>query len=98
MLNFRRGYPEPEDTAVEKVSSIQLVGRYISEDLSWLDTTTLALLYLKRARVPASCRGSIQSILTSCIPLWCGGRTASCRKTLQHIVEVAGRIICVVNM
>ncbi|KAK3549579.1 hypothetical protein QTP86_005236 [Hemibagrus guttatus] len=40
-------------------------------------------------------RGTIESILTSCIPVWYGGCIASCRKTLQCIVNAASKIICV---
>ncbi|KAK3554317.1 hypothetical protein QTP70_020817 [Hemibagrus guttatus] len=39
--------------------------------------------------------GTIESILTSCITVWFGGCTASCRKTLQCIVNAVSKIICV---
>ncbi|KAK3523418.1 hypothetical protein QTP86_032737 [Hemibagrus guttatus] len=83
-------------------------GCKISEDLSWMmNTTSLAkkaqsrlyfLRKLRKARVPPPImcsfyRGTIESILTSCITVWYGGCTASCRKTLQRIVNAASKII-----
>uniref|UniRef100_A0A9J7ZV02 Uncharacterized protein n=1 Tax=Cyprinus carpio carpio TaxID=630221 RepID=A0A9J7ZV02_CYPCA len=52
----------------------------------------------KRARAPAPImctfyRGTIESILTSCITVWYGSCNASCRKTLQSIVRAAEKII-----
>ncbi|KAK0147724.1 hypothetical protein N1851_012576 [Merluccius polli] len=38
-------------------------------------------------------RGTTESILTSCITVWYGGCTASCRKTLQRTVKEAEKII-----
>ncbi|KAK0132200.1 hypothetical protein N1851_032990 [Merluccius polli] len=38
-------------------------------------------------------RGTIESILSSCITVWYGACTVSCRKTLQRIVRAAERII-----
>lgn len=71
------------------------------------NTTSLAkkaqsLLYflrkLRKAQVPPPIlcsfyRGTIESILTSCITVWYGCCTASCRKTLQCIVNAASKII-----
>ncbi len=37
-------------------------------------------------------RGTIESILTSCITVWYGACNASCRKTLQRIVRAAEKI------
>ncbi len=38
-------------------------------------------------------RGTIESILTSCITVWYGACNASCRKTLQRIVRAAEKIV-----
>ncbi len=67
---------------VERVSSTKFLGVYITEDLSWTNNTAALakkaqqrlyfLRKLRRARAPASImctfyRGTIESILTSCI-------------------------------
>ncbi|KAJ8275882.1 hypothetical protein COCON_G00076340 [Conger conger] len=86
-----------------RVSSTKFLGVHITEDLSWnTNTTSLAkkaqqrlyfLRKLRRAKAPAPImlsfyRGTIESILTSCITVWHGGCTASCQKTLQRTVEI----------
>ncbi len=38
-------------------------------------------------------RGTIESILTSCISVWYGACNASCRKSLQRIVRAAEKIV-----
>ncbi len=38
-------------------------------------------------------RGTIESILTSCITVWYGACNASCRKSLQRIVRAAEKIV-----
>ncbi len=38
-------------------------------------------------------RGTIESILTSCITVWYGACNASCRKSLQWIVRAAEKIV-----
>ncbi len=53
---------------------------------------------LRRARAPAPImctfyRGTIESILTSCITVWYGACNASCRKSLQRIVRAAEKIV-----
>ncbi len=94
--------------AVERVSSTKFLGVHISEDLS-LTTNTASLgkkaqrrLYflrkLKRARAPPPImctfyRGTMESILTSCIAVWGGSCTDYNRKALQRIVNTAGKII-----
>ncbi len=53
---------------------------------------------LRRARAPTPImctfyRGTIESILTSCITVWYGACNASCRKSLQRIVRAAEKIV-----
>ncbi|KAL0146554.1 hypothetical protein M9458_058185 [Cirrhinus mrigala] len=94
--------------SVERVSSTKFLGVHITEDLSWTNNTTALakksqqrlyfLCKLRRARAPAPImytfyRGTIGSILTSCITVWFGACNASCQKTLQRIVRAAERII-----
>ncbi len=93
---------------VERVSSTKFLGVHITEDLSWTNNTAALakkaqqhlyfLRKLRRARAPASImctfyRGTIESILTSCIAVWYGACNAFCRKTLQHIVKAAEKIV-----
>uniref|UniRef100_A0A9J8BX17 Reverse transcriptase domain-containing protein n=1 Tax=Cyprinus carpio carpio TaxID=630221 RepID=A0A9J8BX17_CYPCA len=93
---------------VERVSSTKFLSVHITEDLSWTDNTAALakkaqqrlyfLRKLRRARAPAPImctfyRGTIESILTSCITVWYGACNASCRKTLQGIVRAAEKII-----
>ena len=97
-----------DGAAVERVSSTKFLGVHISEDLSWTtNTASLAkkaqrrlyfLRKLRRASAPPSImttfyRGTIESILTSCIAVWGGSCTEYNRKALQRIVNTAGRII-----
>ncbi len=93
---------------VERVSSTKFLGVHITEDLSWTNNTAalaekaqqrLYFLHkLRRARAPASImctfyRGTIESILTSCITVWYGACNAFCRKSLQRIVRAAEKIV-----
>ncbi len=79
-----------------------------SEDLSWTNNTAALakkaqqrlyfLRKLRRARAPTPImctfyRGTIESILTSCITVWYGACNASCRKSLQRIVRAAEKIV-----
>ena len=97
-----------DGAAVERVSSTKFLGVHISEDLSWSHNTASLtkkaqqrlyfLRKLRRAGAPPPImhtfyRGTIESILTSCITVWYGACTVSCRKTLQRIVRAAERII-----
>ncbi|KAL0149801.1 hypothetical protein M9458_054849 [Cirrhinus mrigala] len=94
--------------SVERVNSTKFLGVHITENLSWANNTTALakksqqrlyfLRKLRRARAPVliMCtfyRGTIESILTSCITVWFGACNASCRKTLQRIVRAAEKII-----
>ncbi len=93
---------------VERVSSTKFLGVHITEDLSWTNNTAALakkaeqrlyfLRKLRRARAPAPImctfyRGTIESILTSCITVWFGACNASCRKSLQRIVRAAEKIV-----
>ncbi len=95
---------------VERVSSTKFLGVHITEDLTWTNNSAALakkaqqhlyfLRKLRRARAPASImctfyRGTIESILTSCITVWYGACNASCRKTLQRIVRAAEKIVTV---
>ncbi len=83
-------------------------GVHITEDLSWTNNTAALakkaqqrlyfLRKLRRARAPTPVictfyRGTIESILTSCITVWYGACNASCRKSLQRIVRAAEKIV-----
>ncbi len=93
---------------VERASSTKFLGVHITEDLSWTNNTAALakkaqqclyfLRKLRRARAPAPImctfyRGTIESILTSCITVWYGACNASCRKSLQRIVRAAEKIV-----
>ncbi len=93
---------------MERVSSTKFLGVHITEDLSWTNNTAALakkaqqrlyfLRNLRRARAtaPIMCtfyRGTIESILTSCITVWYGACNASCRKSLQRIVRAAEKIV-----
>ncbi|KAI3371234.1 hypothetical protein L3Q82_023539 [Scortum barcoo] len=98
-----------DGAAVERVSSTtKFLGVHISDDLSWTtNTESLAkkaqqrlyfLRKLKRASAPPPImttfyRGTIESILTTCITVWGGSYTVHNRKALQRIVRTAERII-----
>ncbi|KAG5276640.1 hypothetical protein AALO_G00107970, partial [Alosa alosa] len=97
-----------DGAVVERVSSTKFLGVHISEDLSWTtNTASLAkkvprrlyfLRKLRRASAPPAIvttfyRGTIESILSSCITVWGGSCTEYNRKALKRIVNTAGRII-----
>ncbi|KAK0135168.1 putative RNA-directed DNA polymerase from transposon X-element [Merluccius polli] len=97
-----------DGAAVERVSSTKFLGVHISEDLSWAtNSESLAkkaqrrlyfLRKLKRAKAPTSIlntfyRGTIESILSSCITVWGGSCTEHSKKALQRVVNTAGKII-----
>jgi hypothetical protein len=97
-----------DGAVVERASSTKFLGVHISEDLSWTtNTASLAkraqrrlyfLRKLRRASAPPAImttfyRGTIESILSSCIAVWGGSCTEYNRKALQRIVNTAGRII-----
>ncbi len=91
-----------DSSTVERVCSTKFLGVHITEDLTW--TTNIKsiskaqqrlhfLHRLKRASLPPPIlttfyRGTIESVLTSCITVWYGNCNAADRKT-------RGRPICV---
>ncbi len=95
-------------STVERVSSTKFLGVHITEDLTWT-TNTMSLSKkaqqrlhflrrLKRASLPPPIlttfyRGTIESVLTSCITVWYGNCSAADRKTLQRTVNMAEKII-----
>ncbi len=97
-----------DSSTVERVSSTKFLGVHITEDLTWT-TNTMSLSkkaqqrlhfirQLKRASPPPPIlttfyRGTIESVLTSCITVWYGNCSAADRKTLQRTVNTAAKII-----
>ncbi len=99
-----------DSSTVEWVSSTNFLGVHITEDLTWT-TNTISLSKktqqrlhflrrLKKASLPPPIlttfyRGTIESVLTSCITVWYGNCSATDRKTLQRRVNTSAKIICV---
>ncbi len=97
-----------DSSTVERVSSTKFLGVHITEDLTWT-TNTMSLskkaqqrLHFsppaERASLPPPIlttfyRGTIESVLTSCITVWYGNCSAADRKTLQRTVNTAAKII-----
>ncbi|KAF7662782.1 hypothetical protein LDENG_00226130 [Lucifuga dentata] len=96
------------NSAVEAVSSIKFLGVQITDNLTWsLNTAALVkraqqrlhfLRRMRRVRLPPPIlttfyRGTIESILTSCISVWSGGCKASDWMTVQRVVRTAEKII-----
>ncbi|KAK3506669.1 hypothetical protein QTP70_013649 [Hemibagrus guttatus] len=93
---------------VEIVKSSKFLSVHLAEDLTWsLNTSSITkkaqqrLYFLRRLRkahlppliLTTFYRGTIESILSSCITGWFGNCTISDRKTLQRIVRTAEKII-----
>ncbi len=97
-----------DSSTVERVSKTKFLGVHITEDLTWT-TNTMSLSKkaqqrlhflrrLKRASLPPPIlttfyRGTIESVLTSCITVWYGNCSAADCKTLQRTVNTAAKII-----
>ncbi|KAI5628809.1 gastrula zinc finger protein XlCGF28.1-like [Silurus asotus] len=96
--------------SVEIVKSTKFLGVHLADNLTWsLNTNSITkkaqqhLYFLRRlwkAHLPPPIltmfyRGTIESILGSCITAWFGNCTVSDRKTLQRIVRTAEKIISV---
>ncbi len=97
-----------DSSTVERVSSTKFLGVHITEDLTWTTNTKSVskkaqqrlhfLRRLKRASLPPPIlttfyRGTIESMLTSCITVWYGNSCAADHKTLQRTVNTAAKII-----
>lgn len=97
-----------KNAIVEQVSSIKFLGVQITDTLTWsLNTSALVkraqqrlyfLRRMRRANIPPHIlttfyRGTIESILTSCISVWFGSCNASDWKCVQRVVRTAEKII-----
>ncbi|KAI4876751.1 hypothetical protein NFI96_007079, partial [Prochilodus magdalenae] len=97
-----------DGSSVEIVKSTKFLGVHLAEDLTWsLNTSTITkkaqqrlyfLRRLRKAHLPPPIlttfyRGTIKSILSSCITAWFENCTASDRKSLQRVVRTAEKII-----
>ncbi len=97
-----------DSLTVERGSSTKFLGVHIKEDLTrTTNTTSLSkkaqqrlnfLRRLKRASLPPPIlttfyRGTIESVLTSCITVWYWNCSAADHKTLQRTVNTAEKII-----
>ncbi|KAK3537571.1 hypothetical protein QTP70_014365 [Hemibagrus guttatus] len=93
---------------VEIVKSTKFLGVQLAENFTWsLNTTSITekaqqrlyfLRRLRKAHLPPPIltmfyRGTMESVLSSCITAWFGNCTVSDRKTLQRIVRTAEKII-----
>ncbi|KAK3558596.1 hypothetical protein QTP86_021669 [Hemibagrus guttatus] len=97
-----------DGSTVEIVKSTKFLGVHLAENFTWsLNTTSITkktqmrlyfLRRLRKAHLPPPIltmfyRGTIESVLSSCITAWFGNCTVSVRKTLQRIVRTAEKII-----
>uniref|UniRef100_A0AAQ6IB52 Alkylated DNA repair protein AlkB homologue 8 N-terminal domain-containing protein n=1 Tax=Anabas testudineus TaxID=64144 RepID=A0AAQ6IB52_ANATE len=97
-----------DGASVEIVKSTKFLGVHLEENLTWsLNTRSISkkaqqrlyfLRKLRKAHLPPPIlttfyRGTIESILSSCITAWFGNCTVSDRKALQRIVRTAEKII-----
>ncbi len=100
-ISHAHSSPKKEDGGND-VSSTKFLGVHITEDLTWTTNTKSIskkaqqrlhfLRRLKRASLPPPIlttfyRGTIESVLTSCITVWYGNCCAADRKTLQRTVK-----------
>ncbi|KAI3366460.1 hypothetical protein L3Q82_000594 [Scortum barcoo] len=96
------------NSAVEVVSSTKFLGVHITDDLTWsVNSASLVkkaqqrlhfLRRMKRAHLPPPIlttfyRSTVESILTSCISVWCGGCTAADWRNARRVVRTAEKII-----
>ncbi|KAI5086598.1 gastrula zinc finger protein XlCGF28.1-like [Silurus meridionalis] len=97
-----------DGSSVEIVKSTKFLGVHLADNLTWsLNTSSISkkaqqrLYFLRRLRkthlpppiLTMFYRGTIESILSSCITAWFGNCTVSDRKSLQRIVKTAEKII-----
>ncbi|KAK1783969.1 hypothetical protein P4O66_004634, partial [Electrophorus voltai] len=103
-----RSLPACNGSSVEIVKNIKFFGVHTAENLTWtLNTSSITkraqqhlyfLRKLREAHLPSPIlttfyRGTIESILSSCIITWFGNCTAFDCKTLQKIVRTAEKMI-----
>ncbi|KAI5108323.1 gastrula zinc finger protein XlCGF28.1-like [Silurus meridionalis] len=94
--------------SVEIVKSTKFLVVHLADNITWsLNTSSITkkaqqrlyfLRSLRKAHLPPPIltmfyRGTIESILSSCITAWSGNCTVSDRKTLQRILRTAEKII-----
>ncbi len=94
-------------TPVERVSSFKYLGVNISEDLSWtthiqtqVKKARQRLYHLRQLRkfrvsptiLKTFYSGTIESVLTQCIPVWYGNSSSQDCKAWQRVVRLAERI------
>ncbi|KAK3531145.1 hypothetical protein QTP70_013245 [Hemibagrus guttatus] len=99
VVDFRRAQSDHslfiDGSPVEIVKSTKFLAVHLVENFTWsLNTTSIS----KKAHLPLPIltmfyRGTIKSVLSSCITAWFGNCTASDRKTLQRIVKTAEKIM-----
>ncbi len=92
------------ETPVERVSSFKYLGVNISEDLTWtthiqtqVNKARQRLYHLRQLRkfrvsptiLTFFYSGTIESVLTQCISVWCGNSTSQDCKALQRVVRLA---------
>ncbi|KAF7686244.1 hypothetical protein HF521_015606 [Silurus meridionalis] len=97
-----------DGSSVEIVKSTKFLGVHLADNLTWsLNISSITkkaqqrLYFLRMQRkthlpppiLTMFYRGTIESILSSCITAWFGNCTVSDRKTLQRIVRTAEKII-----
>ncbi|KAK3532003.1 hypothetical protein QTP86_003229 [Hemibagrus guttatus] len=97
-----------DGSPMEIVKSTKFLGVHLVENFTWsLNTSSISkkaqqrlyfLRSLRKAHLPPPIltmfyRGTIVSVLSSCITVWFGNCTVSDRKTLQRIVKTAEKII-----
>ncbi|KAK3571566.1 hypothetical protein QTP86_013190 [Hemibagrus guttatus] len=97
-----------DGSPVEIVKSTKFLGVHLAENFTWLlNITSITkkaqqhLYFLRRLRkahlfppiLTMFYRGTIESVLSSCITAWFGNCTVLDRKTLQRIVRTAEKII-----
>ncbi|KAK3521556.1 hypothetical protein QTP70_013080 [Hemibagrus guttatus] len=80
---FIDGFP------VEIIKSTKFLGVHLAENFTWSLLRRLRKAHLPPPILTMFYRGTIESILSSCITAWFGNCTVSDRKTLQQIVRTA---------
>ncbi|KAI5620346.1 gastrula zinc finger protein XlCGF28.1-like [Silurus asotus] len=91
-----------DGSSVEIIKRTKFLGVHLADNLTWsLNTSSITkkaqqrlyfLRSLRKAHLPPPIlfyRGTIESIVSSCITAWFGNCTVSDRKTLQRIVRTA---------